>query len=457
MKVSAHFFCLLFSPLSVFAQYTGGDGGSDDGLEVKSVSLEGTDIGSVFNGGDGSGDVVTRSFLSLAGEDLSVAHRGSDGSGDILATDLAISLNGQDLTPVFGGGDGLGDFSLDNINVSLNGQDLDVPFFGANGDGDTFTDRFSVDLNGNSVGPPFFGGQGNGDDLLTLFSQSLNGQNLSVSFFGSTGNGDFQLVVLHRSLSGADLSFPFIGGDDDGSEVFTQLHSSLNTEDLGVSFLGSDGNGMTMLTLLSSTLNGIDLGVVFFGGNGVGEGVFELDNAVLPIKLFLFIGEALNDRIILRWKTASEIGNDFFTVEKSLDGEVWDPLGTVKGAGNSTDIREYSYIDYEPNNGIQFYRLKQTDFDGSFRYSEIISVSMQNSLTNSIVYPNPSDGEFLIGYDNLATTFNVTIFDLSGKVVFSDQIDSSNPLIDISEFPDDTYVVEIDLNGSKSIHRIIKF
>lgn len=111
----------------------------------------------------------------------------------------------------------------------------------------------------------------------------------------------------------------------------------------------------------------------------------------LPIVLLNF-NAVLNDRHTdLIWQTASEHNNDYFTVERSTDGFNFEPLQYVDGAGNSNSLLSYSTIDPNPANGYTYYRLKQTDFDGAFDYSEIRSVYL-GATDELSVYPNPSTG-----------------------------------------------------------------
>lgn len=111
----------------------------------------------------------------------------------------------------------------------------------------------------------------------------------------------------------------------------------------------------------------------------------------LPIELVYFSAELFEDhKAMLRWQTASEINNDYFTVERSRDGQDWEELEKVQGAGNSTTLSSYSAIDKTPYGGISYYRLKQTDFDRQYEYSQIISVNTNKvENKNILISPNP--------------------------------------------------------------------
>ena len=136
----------------------------------------------------------------------------------------------------------------------------------------------------------------------------------------------------------------------------------------------------------------------------------------LPIELVDFRAQAINDAVHLTWETASELNNDFFTVERSLTGETFSSVGQVNGSGTTNQGRIYSLIDLSPVQGTSYYRLKQTDFDGTFTYSKVISVAYEGSLFS--VYPNPSAGDYVTivinGISNMETV-PVVIYDQLGR------------------------------------------
>ena len=115
----------------------------------------------------------------------------------------------------------------------------------------------------------------------------------------------------------------------------------------------------------------------------------------LPIVLEYFRGKGTEDnKVLLTWATSSEKNNDFFTLERSRDGKTFETITTLPGAGNSTKKLLYSFTDDHPENGLNYYRLKQTDFDKKFEYSPLISVTATapeavTPFTVNRVYPNP--------------------------------------------------------------------
>jgi hypothetical protein len=102
---------------------------------------------------------------------------------------------------------------------------------------------------------------------------------------------------------------------------------------------------------------------------------------VLPVKMLSFNVNRNSNNIQLNWVTASEVSNNYFSVERSIDGSAWTSIGTVKGASNTNTNNTYSFIDKYNDAAITYYRLKQVDDKGSFSYSEVRKLS--NSVVNS--------------------------------------------------------------------------
>jgi hypothetical protein len=111
----------------------------------------------------------------------------------------------------------------------------------------------------------------------------------------------------------------------------------------------------------------------------------QQDPPTMPVELVSFNGTAAAGQVKLLWTTASETNNDYFTIEKSNDGVAFEPLGYVNGAGNSNIVTEYAFYDNDPF-ALSYYKLKQTDFDGTSAYSEIIAINTQanNAATMQI-------------------------------------------------------------------------
>ena len=131
----------------------------------------------------------------------------------------------------------------------------------------------------------------------------------------------------------------------------------------------------------------------------------------LPIELLYFKGSRFDNFNNIYWSTATEDNNDFFTIEKSIDGNSWQEINRQKGAGNSVYQLNYSFVDEYVDNVVNYYKLKQTDYDGKFKYSEIISIDNRGNsnpkkvdkITNTLgqeINMDFYDGIIIIRYTN---------------------------------------------------------
>lgn len=113
------------------------------------------------------------------------------------------------------------------------------------------------------------------------------------------------------------------------------------------------------------------------------------DTNFLPVSLISFTAQAGHSYVDLRWETAKEIDNSHFTVYKSHNGTDWAELAMIGGYGTTEAQQVYEYRDANPYRERSYYRLKQTDFNGTFEFFEIISVFMETAETSAEIFPNP--------------------------------------------------------------------
>ncbi|TXI68171.1 MAG: hypothetical protein E6Q41_04540 [Cyclobacteriaceae bacterium] len=143
------------------------------------------------------------------------------------------------------------------------------------------------------------------------------------------------------------------------------------------------GNGGTTGNATNGTV--ISAGVIT-SFSPITLGSSGLDNP-LPVELISFTGTAENEKVNLKWVTASELNNDFFTVQHSTDGVEFESLGVIDGQGTKQSSTTYNFVDATPMAGVNYYRLKQTDFDGASSYSNIVAVNLDLEW---LLYPNPA-------------------------------------------------------------------
>lgn len=145
---------------------------------------------------------------------------------------------------------------------------------------------------------------------------------------------------------------------------------------------GSGGGNSNQLTICGNT--------VWSAADGNKSGPLAYGSP-LPVKLISFNALLDENKVDITWTTASEVNNDYFTIERSKDGKQFEEVAKVKGAGTTNSMMEYFETDYEPLTGISYYRLKQTDFDGTFTYSPLVPVNFtaKGSDDKMKIFPNP--------------------------------------------------------------------
>ncbi len=150
----------------------------------------------------------------------------------------------------------------------------------------------------------------------------------------------------------------------------------------------------------------------------------------LPVELLDFSGVAENNEVTLAWSTASELNNDYFEVQRSGDGETFQPIGVVQGNGTTTDISHYAFVDRSPGQGVNYYRLRQVDHDGAEEIHPIIRVDnefYQVAGVETSVYPNPASAENLnlrISTGDDYHPIRISIRSLSGKLYYKETHDA---------------------------------
>ena len=175
----------------------------------------------------------------------------------------------------------------------------------------------------------------------------------------------------------------------------------------------------------------------------------------LPIELTSFKAELNPSNYVdLTWTTASEFENDYFNIERSRNGVNWIELSEISGAGTSTNSIDYIDIDRKPLFGVSFYRLKQTDFNGYYTYSNIRSISID---AENIVrlYPNPSSDIIHVEGDKTELS-RISIIDALGRDITSEtiqkQLDDNHITIDLSQITTGIYTIKT----KSQAHRFVK-
>jgi len=168
----------------------------------------------------------------------------------------------------------------------------------------------------------------------------------------------------------------------------------------------------------------------------------------LPISLLSFNGNCFNGENYLRWATTAEINNDYFTIEKSNDGIFFEPVAFIPGAGNSNEVINYKYEFLAENEEkISYYRLKQTDFDGSFTYSDMIAVTCDETQTIAI-FPNPANN--VVSISAAESIKAVSIINYLGQVIMSKNVGLIKQTdLDVSSFSKGIYMLQMEMDSGE--------
>lgn len=199
------------------------------------------------------------------------------------------------------------------------------------------------------------------------------------------------------------------------------------------------------------------------GADGSGAAYFFIDFSVgpnftvppdtivpLPVDLISFNGFEIRPRTVrLNWSTASELNNSHFQIERSTDGNAWEILESVPGHGTTQEIHHYEYLDHSPHKGVNYYRLRQFDYDGKFEVSPVVPVHVGETETTRLsTYLNADNNELKINYKTpVSEQVNVTLSDLSGiqvKKIFNGELKSAEQgywNVDISDLAGGIYLL----------------
>lgn len=320
---------------------------------------------------------------------------------------------------------------------------------------------------------------------VTFNVLSGSGNEVSIS---TRATGNDNLPMPSSTLLGAVTSLILNSPTDPQTKIidrYWNITATGITANVTVSYRGAENtldpsyktgtltakywNGSTWVDLNGSA-NGITSGV---GSLSVmGASIFTSwiiasnQNIPLPIQLISFTAKPIGKKVRLDWETATEKNNDYFTIERSEDGKLFTEVTIVKGAGDSNSILKYHAWDENPLSGLSYYRLKQTDFDGKFSYSNIVSVNMNSDSFSQLeiqnITPNPFVNNFEINYSaEKASDVEFELINLQGKRVFKEKMNveggnNSYTFENGENLPAGAYIAIVRCNGKTDTKKIIK-
>ena len=309
--------------------------------------------------------------------------------------------------------------------------------------------------------------------LVTLGNTNWNNYASAYSAaFSPDGSKLYVTFISYQGIVQYDLSS---WGNQAVIKASETLISGSTSGEYGQMKVGPDGVlykarlGASYVATVSGNLNGAAASLTYTN-NGVAlsptgtssysmPNMFALSSASLPVKLISFDAKQKDENIQLSWSIASAINNDYFMVEHSSDGEVFSALEKIDGVGTSNGIMHFAVIDKHPFAGMNYYRLKMVDYDGSFEYSPIRSLS--NELNDFYLPYNyfKAGSAITVSYNTkTSTNYNVNIYDINGGLKFFLQGFASageGQFLLPSELESGIYIVSINKNDEVVLSRRI--
>lgn len=296
---------------------------------------------------------------------------------------------------------------------------------------------------------PYLGGVADGFTLNKLIQTvcTFTGDN---PYLGGVADG-FTLNKLIQTACTFTGDNPYLGGVADGFSLNKLIQTACvftgNSPYLGGT---ADGFSLNTLTQTACVFTGNS---PYFGGTADGQSFSDCGcggwcAVGLPIDLLYFDAILQPDKTVLcKWETETEINNDYFTIEKTTDGTTLEFVANINGAGNSNTALYYDATDNNPYYGISYYRLKQTDYNGDYSYSELRPINLEG-LDIINFFPNPAEGHIdVLLYSSVETTVNINLYNLLGQAVtIASQMKIEKGLnklyVDVSSFSMGYYMLE---------------
>ncbi len=215
--------------------------------------------------------------------------------------------------------------------------------------------------------------------------------------------------------------------------------------------------GCTAPTLSATLIAGVPdpLPMTIDFGGAVGSCEYDAAGnlVTMPVELMTFYAQTTNNSIELIWKTASEENNQGFQIEHSTDAKDWKNIGFVEGAGTTTEVQYYSFKNTEPKLGVNYFRLKQIDFNGVFEYSNTITRNFERNTNPLTLSPNPVQNQL-----NIQNGIGkAVIYNIVGQAIHEFNITENQTSKDLSDLEAGQYIFKLTKdNGEVITKRFVK-
>jgi Secretion system C-terminal sorting domain len=288
----------------------------------------------------------------------------------------------------------------------------------------TYTGCRFTNPSGGKIGFP------NQIDCITFGTGLTNNGTMEFDLKAGTACTDYDRIAVTGTMT--------FGG------TFTAVNGGVNI-----------GNALQVITYTSRsgtfTNSNVNLGGGKFANVSYGATALTLNigSSALPVEFISFDANTEGGKNKLTWATASEIRSQEYAVERSEDGTKFYQIGTVKAKGSAAN---YSFIDATPKFGINYYRLKQVDTDGTFTYTKTEAVETGKGKKSIKIFPTTTEGVVSIENETLSNS-NVSVFNAMGQLVYANKSTNS---VDLSGMVAGLYFVEVQTSNGKVVEKVFK-
>lgn len=385
----------------------------------------------------------------------------------IISEDLSLKVDGNlnskgGSTIIFGGNDaqyiyGTGTAGFNNIKMqnSSTGMSLqkDISVNGditmTDGDLDLLDNTLSLGQNGDIIGEnvnsmikstsgngSYTPGADAGDgqivrtmDITTAGVSNAGGEGIDIT--PTTNWGSCDISRQHQRVVGIDgdnsVFRTYVITPTNGANLAATISIKYQNNELN----GNTGGSLKMYQLKSNGAKGTEWEELSSTDDGSEVTASTIDNDLsevtitlagasetLPVSLISYTANCDNNAASLSWSTASEINNDYFIIEKSSDGFIFEEVAQIKGGGNSNQLINYQYLDINENQGLTYYRLVQVDYDGKTETFNPIVVDCSTKNNFNFIVVNPVVGDLSVYLNgDMTEIVDLQIIDMTGKTV----------------------------------------
>ena len=285
-------------------------------------------------------------------------------------------------------------------------------------------------------------------------SGTLNGTYQVRFYFPLTQKTTTQTAANNFAATYPDCDYGYKYGDWHWFKNTAGNYVAPIFEDILLSGTESNINGIHYVELQNLTS--------FSGGSGA---VILVPDNTLPIELLFFNGIYENGKSFLNWATSAEWNNSHFEIQRSPTGfdNDFELIGTIASLGDSHDTQSYDFTDYHPLAGINYYRLRQIDFDGTFSYSPIIALEAPKTNTQPLFFPNPTSGNVTYQFiSDLQEKVEITVLNSLGQIMstytYNAEIGNNQMTINLESYASGMYIINAQhtLSGAIVTESIIK-